>query len=220
MNLEIESLLNLEETSAGDIFKGLTYPWEALAIIKSFLLSLSKSLPTDFEQIEEFVWVGKGTVIDNNVTLNGPAIIGYNCQIRHSAYIREHVVIGNEVVVGNSTEVKNSILFNNVQVPHFNYVGDSILGHKAHLGAGVKLSNVKSTGDLVKVKTDTEIIDTGLLKLGAILGDHAEVGCNAVLNPGTIVGRESIIYPLVSARGIIPERYILKGNGELVKRRF
>jgi NDP-sugar pyrophosphorylase family protein len=220
MNLTVENLLDLTKTSAVDIFKGLNYPWEALSKISTFLQTLSASLPADYEKVGEFIWVGKGTVIDSNVTLKGPAIIGYDCQIRHSAYVREHVIIGNEVVVGNSTEVKNSILFDNVQVPHFNYVGDSILGYKAHLGAGVILSNVKSTGDLVKVKTDTEIIDTGLLKFGAILGDHAEVGCNAVLNPGTIVGRESIIYPLVSARGIIPDRHILKGNGELVKRRI
>jgi NDP-sugar pyrophosphorylase family protein len=219
MNLDIESLLDLKETSTGDIFKGLNYPWEALNIIRTFLEALSKSLPKDFKQIEEYIWVGKGTEIDNTVTISGPAIFGYDCRIRHSAYIREHVITGNEVVVGNSTEVKNSILFNNVQIPHFNYVGDSILGYKAHLGAGVKLSNVKSTGDLIKIKTESGIIDTGLLKFGAILGDHAEVGCNAVLNPGTIVGRESIIYPLVSARGIIPARHILKGNGELVKRR-
>jgi NDP-sugar pyrophosphorylase family protein len=210
----------LKETIAKNIFEGLTFPWEALVKIKTFLLALSKTLPADFERIDEFIWVGKGTVIDKNVTLNGPAIIGYDCQIRHSAYVREHVLIGNEVVVGNSTEVKNSILFNNVQVPHFNYVGDSILGFKAHLGAGVKLSNVKSTGDPIKVKTDTEIINTGLQKFGAILGDNTEVGCNAVLNPGTIVGRESIIYPLTSARGVIPEGFILKHTGELVKRKM
>jgi len=220
MNLNTESFLNLKETSATKIFEDLTYPWETLVKIKSFLLTLSETLPPDFERVDEFIWVGKGTVIDNNVTLNGPAIIGYDCQIRHSAYIREHVIIGNKVVVGNSTEVKNSILFNGVQVPHYNYVGDSILGFKAHLGAGVKLSNVKSTGDPVKVKTEMETIDTGLQKFGAILGDYVEVGCNAVLNPGTIVGRESIIYPLTSARGVIPEGYILKHTGELVKRKM
>lgn len=166
----------------------------------------------------EDVWVGKGTFIEKSALIKGPAIIGYNCEIRHCAYIRGNVIIGNNVIVGNSTEVKNAILFNKVQVPHFNYVSDSVLGYKAHLGAGVITSNLKSDGTFVKVKYESNIIETGLRKFGAILGDFAEVGCNTVLNPGTILGKNSIVYPLCSVRGVIPENSILKNSGEIVER--
>lgn len=219
MNISVDELLNIEELDARAIFGGVKYPWEALTKIKNFIFEYAKNLPSDFERIEEFVWVGKGTTIEKNVLIKGPAIIGYNCQIRYSAYIRENVIIGNDVVVGNSTEIKNSILFNKVQVPHYNYVGDSILGYKAHLGAGVIISNLKSNGILVKVKYGTDNIETGLRKFGAIVGDLSEVGCNSVLNPGTIIGRDSIVYPLSSVRGYIPEKSILKNNGELVERK-
>lgn len=173
-------------------------------------------LPEDFEQIAAGVWVGKGTEIDGSVRIKGPAIIGYDCAIRHTAYIRENVIIGNGAVVGNSTEIKNALLFDKVEVPHFNYVGDSILGYKAHLGAGVILSNLKSAKDNIMVSVEPgKNLDTGLKKFGALVGDFTEVGCNAVLNPGTIIGRESVIYPVTMVRGIIPERHILKNDGTL-----
>lgn len=219
MKVSVTELLNIEELDARAIFDGVKYPWEALTKIKDFIFEYAKNLPRDFERINEFVWVGKGTTIEKNVLIKGPAIIGYNCEIRHSAYIRDNVIIGNNVVIGNSSEIKNSILFNKVQVPHYNYVGDSILGYKAHLGAGTITSNLKSDGTLVKVKYGTDIVETGLRKFGAIVGDSAEVGCNSVLNPGTIIGKDSIVYPLSSVRGYIPEKSILKSNGEIVERK-
>jgi NDP-sugar pyrophosphorylase family protein len=218
MGILLNELFKLSELDAHAIFDGVVYPWAVLTKINTFILEYAKTLPDDFERIDDFVWVGKGTTIEKSVVIKGPAIIGYNCDIRHSAYIRGNVIIGNEVVVGNSTEVKNAILFNKVQVPHFNYVSDSVLGYKAHLGAGVITSNLKSDGSLVKVKHGTEIIETGLRKFGAILGDSAEVGCNAVLNPGTILGKNSIVYPLCSVRGCIPANSILKNSGEIVER--
>lgn len=219
MGISVDELFTIRELDAQAIFGGVKHPWEVLTRIKTFIFEYAKTLPNDFERIDEFVWVGKGTTIEKNVLIKGPAIIGYNCEIRHSAYIRENVIIGNDVVVGNSTEVKNSILFNKVQVPHFNYVSDSILGYKAHLGAGVITSNLKSNGTLVKVRYGTDIIETGLRKFGAILGDSAEVGCNTVLNPGTILGKGSIVYPLCSVRGYVPENSILKNSGEIVERK-
>lgn len=219
MNISIDELLNIEELDTRAIFEGVKYPWEALTKIKNFIFEYAKNLPDDFERIEEFVWVGKGTTIEKSVLIKGPAIIGYNCEIRHSAYIREDVIIGNDVVVGNSTEIKNSILFNKVQVPHYNYVGNSILGFKSHLGAGVITSNLKSDGTLVKVKYGTDNIETDLRKFGAIVGDLSEVGCNSVLNPGTIIAKNSIVYPLSSVRGYIPEKSILKNNGGIVERK-
>lgn len=218
MNITIDSLFDLSQLKTKAIFEGAKYPWEVLVKIKSFIIEYAKHLPDDFERIGECVWVGKGTTIEKTVLIKGPAIIGYNCEIRHSAYLRENVIIGDNVVVGNSTEIKNSILFNKVQVPHFNYVGDSILGHGAHLGAGVILSNLKSSRQSVAIKHETELVETGLIKIGAILGDLVEVGCNSVLNPGTIVGKGSIIYPLTSVRGYIPENSILKSNGEIVEK--
>jgi len=219
MNISVNELFNIEELDARYIFNDVNYPWEVLPKIKTFILEYAKNLPQDFERIDEFVWVGKGTTIEKSVIIKGPAIIGYNCEIRHCAYIRENVIIGNDVVIGNSTEIKNSILFNKAQVPHYNYVGDSILGYKAHLGAGVIISNLKSNGTFVKVKHNTDIIETGLRKFGAILGDSSEIGCNSVLNPGTILGKDSIIYPLSSVRGYIPEKSILKNNGEIVEKK-
>jgi NDP-sugar pyrophosphorylase family protein len=219
MTISVERLFDLSEFTPNAIFEGIRYPWDALCRIKDFILEYSKQLADDYERISEFVWVGKGTTIEKTAMIKGPAIIGYNCEIRHGAYIRENVMIGNKAVVGNSTEIKNSILFNNAQAPHFNYVGDSILGYKAHIGAGVICSNLKSTGGHVKIKYDAGYIETGIRKLGAILGDHAEVGCNSVLNPGTVIGRHSIVYPLSSVKGYIPEKRILKQNGEIVERR-
>lgn len=219
MYLSVESLFDLNECYEKSIFDGVSYPWEILSRIKTFLIGFSESFPKDFERIDEFVWIGKGTTIEKTALIKGPAIIGYNCEIRQCAYIRENVIIGNEVVVGNSTEIKNSLLFNKVQVPHFNYVGDSILGYKSHLGAGVILSNLKSNGESVRIKDGSEFIETGLRKFGALVGDFAEIGCNSVLNPGTVIGRNSIVYPLTSVRGYVPEKHILKNTGELVVRR-
>lgn len=219
MNLSVESLFDLNECYEKSIFDGVKYPWEVFSKIKTFLIEFSKSLPKDFERIDEFIWVGKGTTIEKTALLKGPAIIGYNCEIRQCAYIRENVIVGNEAVIGNSTEIKNSLLFNRVQVPHFNYVGDSILGFKSHLGAGVILSNLKSNGETVRIKDSVECIETGLRKFGALVGDFAEVGCNSVLNPGTVIGKNSIVYPLTSVRGYVPEKHILKNTGELVARR-
>jgi len=218
MKITTDSLFNLDQFFAKSIFDNLNHPWEVLPKIKPFILEFSKTLPKDFERIDEYVWVGKGTKIERSVLIKGPAIIGYDCELRHSAFIRENVIIGNNVVVGNSTELKNSIMFNNSQAPHFNYIGDSVLGYKAHIGAGVVLSNLKSNGTMVKIKIGDDYIETGLRKFGAMVGDNAEVGCNSVLNPGTIIGKGSIVYPLSSVRGYIPENYILKSNGVLVEK--
>lgn len=216
--ISVTNLLNLNELDAKAIFEAVIHPWEVLPKIEAFILDYAQTLPDDYEEIEENVWVGKGTFIEKSALIKGPAIIGYNCEIRHSAYIRGNVIIGNNVIVGNSSEVKNAILFNNVQVPHFNYVSDSVLGFKAHFGAGVITSNLKSDGSLVKVKFESNIIETGLRKFGAIVGDYAEVGCNTVLNPGTILGKNSMVYPLCSVRGVIPDNNILKNSGEMVMR--
>lgn len=219
MEFTTERLLNLAECFEKSIFDGLQYPWEALKEIKSFLLEFAKGLPGDFERIDEFVWVGSGTKIEKTAMIKGPAIIGHDCEIRHCAFIRENVIIGNECVIGNSTELKNSLLFNKVQVPHYNYVGDSILGYKAHLGAGVICSNLKSDGTAVRLTYNGGCIETGLRKFGAVVGDNVEVGCNSVLNPGTVIGRNSRIYPLTPVRGFIPENHILKNNNVLVSRK-
>jgi NDP-sugar pyrophosphorylase family protein len=213
------NLFDMEQTMAQSLFAQVTYAWEVLPRIKDYLRHLAAQLPEDFERIDEAIWIGKGTTIETTAKLKGPAIIGYDCQIRHCAYLREQVIVGNGVVIGNSTELKNAIIFNEAEVPHFNYVGDSVLGYKAHLGAGVILSNLKSLKDSVKVVAPGgEVFNSGLKKFGALIGDRAEVGCNAVLNPGTILGRESIVYPLTMARGIIPERHVLKHDGRMIKK--
>ena len=215
-----KNLFNQAHSIAPNIFDGITYAWEVLPRIKDFIKELADHLPGDFERLAENVWVGKGTEIDPSALIKGPAIIGCGCAIRHAAFIRENVIIGNEVTVGNSTELKNALLFDRVEVPHFNYVGDSILGYKAHLGAGVILSNLKSAKDNIRIVVGNgESLDTGLKKFGALIGDFAEIGCNAVLNPGTIIGRESVIYPLTMVRGIVPERYILKNDGSLISKK-
>lgn len=217
--IDLNNFLSLNELEASAIFDGVDRPWEVLTKINAFILEYAKTLPSDYEEIEPLVWVAKGTRIEKSALIKGPAIIGYNCEIRHCAYIRGNVIIGNNVVVGNSTELKNAILFNGVQVPHFNYVSDSVLGYKAHIGAGVITSNLKSDGTLVKVKIGSNVIETGLRKFGAILGDFAEVGCNTVLNPGTILGRNSLVYPLCSVRGFVPENSIMKSDGDIVLKR-
>lgn len=217
---KISNLYDLNETIAKDLFDGLTYPWEALAKISDFIVKLGASLdPEKFEQRGEDVWIAKSAKIALTAFLNGPLIIDENAEIRHCAFIRGSAIVGKNSVVGNSTELKNVIIFNSVQVPHYNYVGDSILGYKSHMGAGSITSNVKSDKTLVVVKGDNEEIETGLKKFGAMLGDHVEVGCNSVLNPGSVIGRNSSIYPLSMVRGVVPADSIYKNKNEVVQRK-
>lgn len=188
--------------------------WEVVPKIGDILKILRTQLPSTYQEIKPMVWVGPGTSIAPTATIQGPAIIGANCQIRHGAFVREQVICGDDVIIGNATEVKNSILFDGVQVPHFNYVGDSILGYKAHLGAGAIISNFKSTGDEIHLLIDQKKVPSGLNKLGAILGDRVEIGCNSVLFPGTIIGQDTIVYPLTPVRGTIPANVIIKNDGK------
>lgn len=218
--LTISSLLDLKETIAAEVFEGCTYPWEALSKIKDAILKLGATLPAEeYDKIGEDVWIAKTATVAPTASISGPTIIGKNAEVRHCAFIRGSAIVGEGAVVGNSTELKNVILFNKVQVPHYNYVGDSILGFKAHMGAGSITSNVKSDKCLVEVKAGEERLKTGLKKFGAILGDNVEVGCNSVLNPGSVIGRNSNIYPLSSVRGYIPEGSIYKSAGEVVSKR-
>lgn len=218
--LTIEELYTLDETIARDIFEGVTYPWEVLPKIGSFILELGAKLSEDeYEKQGENVWIAKNATVAPTAYINGPAIIGKDAQIRHCAFIRGNAIVGEGAVVGNSTELKNVILFNRVQVPHYNYVGDSILGYKAHMGAGSITSNVKSDKTLATVKTPNGAIETGLKKFGAMLGDEVEVGCGSVLNPGTVVGKHTNIYPLSMVREFIPANSIYKKRGEVAEKR-
>ena len=215
----IENLFNLEQTIAKDIFEGVTYPWEVLPKIEEFIISLGKTLDkNEYEEKGENIWIAKSAKVAPTAYIAGPAIIGKNAEIRHCAFIRGKAIVGEGAVVGNSTELKNVILFNKVQVPHYNYVGDSILGYKSHMGAGSITSNVKSDKKLVIVKNDKEQIETGLKKFGALLGDEVEVGCSSVLNPGTVIGKHTNIYPLSSVRGVVPEHSIYKNQKEIVEK--
>lgn len=214
--LTVRELYDLNETIAAALFENVTYPWEVLPSIHEFILKLGESLPEDrFEKRGEDIWVAKSAVIAPTACLNGPLIVDEEAEIRHCAFVRGNAIVGKGAVVGNSTELKNVVLFNKVQVPHYNYVGDSILGYKAHMGAGSITSNVKSDKKLVKVHTPEGDIETGIKKFGAMLGDNVEVGCGSVLNPGTVVGRESNIYPLSSVRGVVPAKSIYKKQGEV-----
>ena len=198
----------------------MTYPWEALPKISEFIVALGKTLPADkYEEVKENVWIAKSATVAETANINGPAIIDGDAEIRHCAFIRGNAIVGKGAVVGNSTELKNVILFNKVQVPHYNYVGDSILGFKSHMGAGSITSNVKSDKTLVVVKYGEEKIETGLKKFGAMLGDQVEIGCNSVLNPGTVIGRDTNVYPVSMVRGCIPERSIYKKQGEIAEKR-
>lgn len=215
----IENLYNLEQTIAKDIFEGVTYPWEVLPKIEEFIISLGKTLDkNEYEEKGENIWIAKSAKVAPTAYIAGPVIIGKNAEIRHCAFIRGKAIVGEGAVVGNSTELKNVILFNKVQVPHYNYVGDSILGYKSHMGAGSITSNVKSDKKLVIVKNGKEQIETGLKKFGAMLGDEVEVGCGSVLNPGTIIGKHTNIYPLSSVRGVVPEHSIYKNKNEIVEK--
>lgn len=216
MPLKTESLLSLEDCPFAEAFRKLHYPWEILAQIPDLIEEMLLSAPQKYDQIAEGVWVGKGTKVADTARFTGPILIGSHCEIRPNAYLRENVIVGDEVVVGNATELKQAILFNGVKVPHFNYVGDSVLGRDVHLGAGVIISNFRSIPGTVRVAVGEKMIETGLRKLGAIMGDGAEVGCNAVLNPGSVVGPGAVIYPLSSVRGYIPGKTIYKGPGNIV----
>ena len=219
MKLTIPDLYDLDHTLAGDYLRQFTYPWEALAGISDLILSLGPALGADYESPAPDVWVHKTAKVAPTAYLGGPCIIGPETEVRHCAFIRGSALVGAHCVVGNSVELKNVILFDNVQVPHYNYVGDSILGYKSHMGAGSITSNVKSDKTLVVVKDvyDTkEEIETGRKKFGAMLGDHVEVGCNSVLNPGTVIGRNSNIYPLSRVRGVIPANHIFKDKDNVV----
>ena len=218
--LTIKNLYHhMDETIAGDIFEGATYPWEVLSKISDFIRALGKTLPEEeYDQAGEDVWIAKSATVFKTAYIHGPAIIGKNAEVRQCAFIRGNAIVGEGAVVGNSTELKNFILFNKVQVPHYNYVGDSILGYKSHMGAGSITSNVKSDKKLVVVKAGEEKVETGLKKFGAMLGDEVEVGCGSVLNPGTVIGSHSNIYPLSSVRGFVPANSIYKKQGEVVEK--
>jgi NDP-sugar pyrophosphorylase family protein len=217
--LEIKELFDLEQTIAKDLFLRHTYPWEVLKEISGYILELSKTLPfNEYDHVSDMVWIHKSATVAPSAYIHGPAIIGKNAEIRHCAFIRGNVIVGEGAVVGNSTELKNVILFNKVQVPHYNYVGDSVLGYKSHMGAGSITSNVKSDKTLVTIRFLNDKIETGLKKMGAILGDCVEVGCGSVLNPGTVIGKEASIYPLSSVRGYVPSFSIYKKAGEIAKK--
>ncbi len=218
--MKTENLYDLKETIAASLLEKAEYPWEALGGIKAFILELGSRLsPERFEKRGEDVWVAKSAIVAPTACINGPCIIDEEAEVRHCAFVRGSAIIGKKAVVGNSTELKNVILFNRVQVPHYNYVGDSILGFKAHMGAGSITSNVKSDKTLVVVKTREAEVETGLKKFGAMLGDGVEVGCNSVLNPGTVVGRNTNIYPLSRVRGFVPANSIFKEEGNLAEKK-
>ena len=219
LTIKTNQLYDLSHTIAKDLLSECEYPWLALPKIKEFILSVGKTLPeTEYDRIGEDIWIAKSAKIAPSATVNGPAIIGADTELRTGAFIRGSVIVGCGCVVGNSCELKNAILFDSVQVPHFNYIGDSILGYRSHTGAGAITSNVKSDKTLVKVKSDDGYIETGLKKFGAMLGDFVEVGCNSILNPGTVVGRNTNIYPLSSVRGSVPPNSIFKSADNICEK--
>ena len=216
---KIKDLYDLSHTRAGGYLENLTYPWEALAHIGDWIVAIGKGLSTEqYDCLAENVWIAKSAKVAPSASITGPCIIGENAEVRHCAFIRGNALVGDGAVVGNSTELKNVILFDKVQVPHYNYVGDSILGYRSHLGAGAITSNVKSDKSLVVIHADTESIETGRKKVGAMVGDCVEVGCGSILNPGTVIGKESAVYPLSSVRGFVPAASIYKKRGEIVSK--
>lgn len=212
----IQELYDLEHTQAKSYLSQFTYPWEALKGIKDFIVQLGSTLGNDYQEVSPQVWVHRTATVAPTAYLGAPCIIGAGTEVRHCAFIRGSALVGENCVVGNSVELKNVILFDNVQTPHYNYVGDSILGYKSHMGAGSVTSNVKSDKTLVVVKDGKEQIPTGLKKFGAMLGDYVEVGCNSVLNPGTVIGRHTNIYPTSCVRGVVPANHIWKTGGVVV----
>ena len=218
--ITISELLDLDKTLAAELFEGKTYPWEVLDDIKAFILKLGPTLPAEeFDNPSEGVWIAKDAKVFPSAYIGAPCIIDRGAEIRHCAFIRGSAIVGKGAVVGNSTELKNVVLFDKVQTPHYNYVGDSVLGYKAHMGAGSITSNVKSDKTLVVIKNGGEKIETLRKKVGAMLGDRVEVGCNSVLNPGTVVGRDSQIYPVSCVRGVIPADSIYKGKADIVRKK-
>ena len=211
-------LFDMDHTRAAAYLAGFEYPWQALAGIKDLILTLGPGLGDAYTEVSPSVWVHKTAQVAPTAYLGAPCIIGANTEVRHCAFIRGSALVGDGCVVGNSVELKNVILFDGVQVPHYNYVGDSILGYKSHMGAGSITSNIKSDQTLITIRNGDETLPTGLIKIGAMLGDRVEVGCNSVLNPGTIVGRNSNIYPLSCVRGVVPEKHIWKTGGVIVKK--
>ncbi len=215
--IETRELYDLAHTAAAPLLEKTRYPWEALAGISDFILALGATLsPEEYDHPAEDVWIAKDATVFSTAYIHGPCIIGHGTEVRQCAFIRGSALVGEGCVVGNSTELKNVILFDGVQVPHYNYVGDSILGYKAHMGAGSLTSNVKSDKTLVVIHNGREDIPTGRKKVGAMLGDRVEVGCNSVLNPGTVIGRDSNVYPLSSVRGVVPENSIFKAQNNVV----
>ena len=208
----VTDLFDLNETNAKEIFDGCTLAYEVLPKIKDFCIALSKTLSDDYEEISEGVFAAKDAIISDKATIIAPTIIGHKTEVRPGAYIRGSAIIGDGVVIGNSTEIKNAIIFNGAQLPHYNYVGDSIIGHRAHLGAGAIISNFRLDHGNIKISKKDGKIDTGLRKMGALVGDFAEIGCNSVVNPGSIVGRRCVIYPLSRINGILPEDYYFYGD--------
>ena len=218
-DLRIENVLDLSQTIAAGIFEGLSYPWEALPKIAAFIRQLGETLSEEeYEKTGEDIWIAKSARVAPTAYIHGPVIIGANAEVRHCAFIRGSAIVGKGCVVGNSTELKNCIIFNEAQVPHYNYIGDSILGYKAHLGAGAITSNLKSDKSMVTIPVPEGRIDTELKKFGAIVGDHVEVGCNSVLNPGTVIGRNTTVYPLSMVRGTVPKKSIYKKQGEIANK--
>ena len=216
-DFSIVEMYDLDKTIAKELFTDLTYPWEALPKIHDFIIQLGKQLSKErYEEVGENIWIAKSATIAPTASINGPLIIDEEAEIRHCAYIRGNAIVGKGAVVGNSTELKNVVLFNEVQAPHYNYVGDSILGYKAHMGAGSITSNVKSDKTLVTIKDNELQNETGLKKVGAMLGDYVEIGCNSVLNPGTIIGKDSNVYPISTVRGTIPAHSIYKDNQNII----
>lgn len=218
--MKINQMFDLNQTIAAKLFEDVEYAWEVLPKIKDFILELGKSLPKEeYEEVSEHVWIAKSATVAPTASITGPVIIDKNAEIRHCAFIRGNAIVGEGAVVGNSTELKNVVIFNTVQVPHYNYVGDSVLGYKAHFGAGAITSNIKSDRTNVSILYRGEKLETGLRKIGAIVGDSVEIGCNSVLNPGTVIGKHSNIYPLSMVRGFVPESSIYKKAGEVVEKR-
>ncbi len=217
---QIKEMFDLNQTNAKEIFDGVTYPWEVLSKIGEFIIQYGKTLSKEeYDEVEENVWIAKSAIVAPTAYIHGPAIIGKNTEVRHCAFIRGNAFVGEGCVIGNSTELKNVLIFNSVQVPHYNYVGDSVLGYHSHMGAGSITSNVKSDKTLVTVATENQKIETGLKKFGAILGDYVEVGCGSVLNPGSVIGSHTNIYPLSMVRGLVKANSIYKKQGEVVEKR-
>ena len=217
---KISELFDMEHTIAAELFEGKEYPWEVLGDIKDFILKLGPALPKDeFDNPSEGIWIAKDAKVYPSAYIGAPCIIDHGAEIRHCAFIRESAIVGKNSVVGNSCEVKNAVIFDNCEVPHYNYVGDSVLGFHAHMGAGSVTSNVKSDRKNVVVKSDDEQMETGRRKFGAMLGDWCEIGCNAVLNPGSVVGRNATVYPTTCSRGVVPANSIKKNDGRIVEKR-